>query len=270
MRSYLRFTPSPSATAWAVTVAAVALTGATLVAGQASVEQTLEVLGSRFRQERSKAIATIESSSSLKADERIRAALFAELRAVQDERVVISARQARGLFVEADEGRAEYQIAVLRAVRSLRDPRAIPLLVEAAGTGGGVWRGLAEFGDLAVPAVLATWYGRTTRDRPTLQVLGLPFGLLHTLKAMVEGGRLSASSREAVLTVAHGAIEQPDDASVLEAAVDLALALQDPELVSQVEAIAQDLGEVYRRGVQDPERAERIQRLAVEALGKAR
>jgi hypothetical protein len=82
--------------------------------------------------------------------------------------------------------------------------------------------------------------------------------------------RLSTEFFQRVVNLADEAMRQPGAALVLQAAIDLAISLGDPNLVVQVEQMAKDVSEVYRRGVQDPEAAERIQRLAQAGLAGIR
>jgi hypothetical protein len=251
-------------------VVLVATTIAAQLPAPMTADEVLRALTSSVLAERSRAVVALTSEPSLAADGRIRAALFDEVRTIQKQRFARAIRIARGEIIEGDEATGEYYLSLLAVVRALRDPLAIPVLVEAAGTGSGVARALAAFGDRAVPAVVTAWRERSDRDATALKLEGLPSGLLRAMTRMAVDGGLSPANQALMTNTLAEVIRMPDDAIVLRVALESALELRDPGLLMEVEKIAADVGEVYRRGVQDPDLAEGVQRIAREGLAKLR
>lgn len=238
----------------------------------AGVQEVTGLLGSDDPSLRRTALREIWRSESLQANEAIRLALINELDRVNKERLDRYARYFKGEGVGLPDDSVvdiEYGLDVLSLVAQLDDPRAIPILVEATATGDLAARAVAGWGDRALPAVTATWRARETRRE--LGVPPLRFGLLLTVRRMVELETVRTDEgRSEVLAMAREALQTPDDAIMLESAVELAVLLRDPNLLAEVEFIASNYSEVVRRGVLDPESAERIQRIAKESLARVR
>ncbi|MXW56689.1 MAG: hypothetical protein F4X22_12130 [Gemmatimonadales bacterium] len=122
---------------------------------------------------------------------------------------------------------------LFEAAEALRDPQAIPLMIEALKNGGGVYDGLADLGAAAFPAVLAA-----VNDPG-----GHPYrvsGGLTVLRFMIEDGSLNAPGLEQVREATRERLSGTQGLLVVNAAVRLALALGDPELRRTVERLATD------------------------------
>lgn len=119
------------------------------------------------------------------------------------------------------------------AVEAFRDPRAVPLMIEALKYGGGVYDALADLGAAAFPATLAA----------VSDPGGHPYrvaGGLTVLRFMVEDGSLNARRLEQVREAARERLSGIQDAFLIDDAVRLALVLRDPELRRIVETLATD------------------------------
>jgi hypothetical protein len=157
----------------------------------------------------------------------------------------------------------EFIGAVTRAVAVLQDPRAIPGLVAALGTGATVTNALAEFGEAAAPPVI----GVVAAPDSTPDAIG--HGLI-TLRFMVEGRStrpLSPQTQAGIRRVAEQRLtgKQPF-VTTLWRAIDLAVALRDTDLNAIVKAIAENPQETITRGFTDPSLVERTQKHAADRL----
>lgn len=119
------------------------------------------------------------------------------------------------------------------AVAGLRDPRAIPFLVEVLNHGAVATHALADLGTAAFPAVLTAVKDPAGIDMDVS-------GGVTTLRFMVEDGSLNARQLEQVHEVARERLSGTQNLFVVKAAVQLAIALDDPELRRIVERIAAD------------------------------
>ena len=122
---------------------------------------------------------------------------------------------------------------LFEAAEGFRDPRAIPLMIEALKYGGGVFDALADLGTAAFPAVLAA----------VNDLDGHPYrvsGGVTVLRFMVEDGSFNGRQLEQVRDAARERLSGTQDPFILRSAVRLALALGDPELRRTVERIATD------------------------------
>ena len=121
---------------------------------QADVEWVLQALklpGTPLTvDERARAVARIEGSAFLRADERVRVELIAALDRANEE-YFASWDDGESWYTE---GQGELRLALMDAVIALKDGRAVPVLVGAVDTGNDAHRALAEFGGAAVPDVL--------------------------------------------------------------------------------------------------------------------
>ena len=230
--------------------------------------EVAQLLGHDRLADRAAAVFQIQRTPALLSDDGVRTALLGELRRVNRTRMERYARWEQGELGEPDEYSGEHDLAVIALVVSLRDVTTIPDLVGAVDTGASVYRALTEFPDDAVPALLSAWTARGARSerRNTLMTAGI----LHALETVVASGQPVGPLRQQVVDVTRRVLEAPEDVTVLRAGMHLALVLRDPELVDVIEAMAADVGEVYRRGIQEPEAAERIQQLAKEGYAKIR
>ena len=139
--------------------------------------------------------------------------------------------------LRGETGRPEGSEAVfdyMDAVARLRDPRAIPFLIEVLSNGSGASNALADFG----PAVAFA---------PVLAVVSDPnefayqvSGGLTTLRFMLGDGFLTAEQTDQARTVVRERLSRSQQATIVRVAVRLALALKDPELRTLVERFADD------------------------------
>ena len=135
---------------------------------------------------------------------------------------------------ESYHGEGEHLSAVVRT----HDPAGIPLLIEhGLGTGGMVTNALADFGEIALPAVLD--YVRPDRERPSdvFWAENVSSGL-QVLRFMVQDGTVSAEMRPRVAAVAEAYLTGgPHDHFLVTDAMDIAIALGDAQLVALVERL---------------------------------
>jgi hypothetical protein len=148
-------------------------------------------------------------------------------------------------------------------VGEYRDPRALQALTDALGTGPGAARGLAAFGDPAVPYLVGVVRSDETPGVITDALLGLRF--------IAEGNGqipLSPSSHEDLIAVARERMGPKQSSfAILVRAIDLAIALDEPELREFVEAMARDPSEVQSRlGYWTPRGIDRTVEWATERL----
>ena len=165
---------------------------------------------------------------------------------------------------------------VIEAVAALRDPQAIPALVGALGTGWTATRAVAAFGEEAGSLVLSLAEGGDLRaDQMT--------SAMSTLSLMIQepqGPPLSLRTKERARRLVEQKLASgpdhpgfgPDTSAlqdfVLQQAISLAIALDDPPLRELVTSLARDPDAVRRLGVEDSSAVERVQRHAAEALAK--
>ena len=150
----------------------------------------------------------------------------------------------RGDAPQADANATEYDdheevFEWFEAVIRTHDPAGIPFLVEhAIGNGNRVTNALADFGQVALAAVLeASEQGPigVVRVNSTVQ------GALQTLRYLVEDGSIDATYRPQAIAAARQRLtEGPHDYGVVRNAMELALVLQDPELLELLERLALD------------------------------
>jgi len=150
-------------------------------------------------------------------------------------------------------------------VASFGDSSAIPALAGAATSSLAAASGLAEFGEPAVAALI-----ETIDRQPDTTLVWTPMIALRFLVEGAGGTPLSAQSVARIRDVAKRYLDAPaGNSSVLTTAIDLAIALNDPELRAVVERIAADRSEVEARGFDHPNDVARIQKHAAErAAGK--
>jgi hypothetical protein len=168
-----------------------------------------------------------------------------------------------------DQEAPELIFRISEVVIALRDPQTIPALARALGTGGRIILALADFGSDAVDAVAAVVMS------PESSVDAIDEGLI-ALRLIVEQSQaLSRRTRTVVRHVAEHRLRDPGPRSsfgtTLGRAIDLAIALEDPELRAIVEDLARYVADVVARGVTAPQVIEQIQRRAgVPALPRPR
>ena len=211
----------------AVLCAAAPLAFATGVSGQAREEQppmseraaAAALMDNRLTPERDRALQLAtelgaHASANLKAA--VIEAAWAELRGELDR-------------PEDSEAIFDYVWAVGR----LRDPRAIPFMIVALGTGAAMPNALADLAPAAFPAVLEVV------ENPE-GYFGQVSGGLTALRFMVEDGSLNERQLERVREIARERLSGTQDYIVASTAVRLAVVLGDPQLRRIVETLATD------------------------------
>jgi len=120
------------------------------------------------------------------------------------------------------------------AVAGLRDPAAIPFLVEHAGQ---LNDDIADFGEMAFPAVLEQAEDARPLHRHQIRV----WESIITLRYLVEDGSVSSEGLEQVREVVKTRLTEPgQDMLVIGSAGTLAVVLGDPELLASAERLARD------------------------------
>lgn len=156
----------------------------------------------------------------------------------------------------------EFIAHVAHAVSQLHDPRAIPALAGALGTGSTlVHDALADFGELAAGDVLRVVAAAASRYEAVND------GLL-ALRFMVEGHgapRLSDSTRDQIRQVTKQRLSGRQWFTTVWYAIDLAVALDDAELRRIVESLAANGDTVAARGI---EKLELIEMTRARAAGR--
>lgn len=161
----------------------------------------------------------------------------------------------------------ELILDLTRVVVPLKDPRTIPGLAGALGTGMLSVRALAAFGDGAVSptaAVIASPESMTASVDDGLVALSM------VVESQTADRRLSATSLGEIRRVAEYRLKTPGRAAssgvTLRGAIDLAAALNDASLRAVIQALASDPNESISRGVVDPRLIEKTQKQAADRL----
>jgi hypothetical protein len=187
-----------------------------------------------------------------------RAALIALL---EQKNATVARAAARGIPLASVED-PEFVSRVSRRVAELRDRRAIPALAEALYGGETVARALAAFGDASVSPVVRV------ATSPTSHYNAVDHGLT-ALRLLVEQSRerpLSPAARDEIRGAALDRLTGPEQFTTLWRAIDLAIALDDPELAGIVSSLANDRQALAARGVTDPELVEQTHARARDRL----
>ena len=215
--------------------------------------------------ERAGALAQIESSESLRSDERVRVELIAALDLANEE-YFASWNDGES---EYSEGQGELRLALLDAVIALEDDRAIPVLVDAVDTGNDAHQALAAFGDAAVSHVLDAYVNAPFAKASSH--LGLQqFMLLNTMNFMIENGQLGGTNRERIARVAWDLLTVPQEGPnigwTLMGGMDLAMTLGEPALMNRVAAISENAGGLRHFGIASSDELTRVQQYAGRAI----
>ncbi len=211
--------------------------------------------------ERSRALETVRALGPPQISPELRGALIKVLEREDQIQAQRYHANLRGETLEPLED-PEFIARASRVVAELRDPQAIPALAGALGTGSPPTRALVDFGEKAVPALLAA-----VRSPETTHYV-VDDALL-ALRFMVEGAGprpLSVGSVKEIRDVAKQRLTGKQYFTTLWEAIDLALTLKDPELRGIVESLASDRKAVVARGIDDPDLIQETQRLAAERL----
>lgn len=212
--------------------------------------------------ERLQGVAVARALGPAQTGPELRTALIT---ALERENAVSRARAGAARRGEHLENRNdEIYFEVAEVVVALRDPRAIPALAGALGTGMMVINALVAFGEQAVPAVLAV----TASPDSEWSAVG---GGLWTLKLMVEGAAarpLSQPTLQQVRRVARQRLTGQQFVAILYHAIELAAVLGDADLRQVVERLEGDPSEAVARGIADSDDIEQLQRRAAAALAR--
>lgn len=222
------------------------------------------------RTERAKALDFAAEIEPEKTGQELRAALMAALeregrltaQRETTQRDAASGSRREKIVEELKD--PEFIARAARVVAALHDPNAILALNSALGSGFPVIRALAEFGEQAAPAVLATVMS------PESMHYAVDHGLI-TLRFMVEQANahpLSPATRAQIRSAAEQHLKTGKGLAIttLRCAIDLAAVLKDPDLRRTVASLAVDANAIVARGVEDPEQIERTQLLANQRL----
>lgn len=243
----------------AASVAGVVLATAVIagaVEGQADQAVLAQQLLGQDRAQRDRALTAIESIDAENRSSELRTALITLLERLN---AVKAEARSRGVAVETLEN-PETIWYVAHLVAQLQDPRAIPALskfpsVEAA-------RALAAFGERAVPELVGVVAS------PTSHYTQVENGLL-ALRFIVEASAarpLSDGALRQIREAAEQRLTGEQYFTPLWSAIDLAIALDDPQLRQIVEALASDRGEVIARGITAAHLIDRTQKRAADRL----
>ena len=175
----------------------------------------------------------------------------------------LDAASAEGVVLN-DVVDGEFFLWVADVVAGLNDPRAIPALVRFGNHGFSryVARGLASFGEQALPAILEVI------DTPGVADDAVSISLLAISMMVEDGGAdgLSTSARDDIVRVARESLWSQHGSGLIDA-IDIAVALNEPELLQMVMAISQDPSIVVARGVSQS-MASLVHKHAVDALAR--
>ena len=149
------------------------------------------------------------------------------------------------------EGQGENFLELIKLVIRYAGADGIPVLMRTLHTGGNAQQALADFGEPVAAPILEAWHSRPVERRARATLARRWSGLLGALALLVDRGDLGGETLRDINSVAREALEDPDNVDVLIAAIPLTLALGNPALVAQVEAMADDPEEIRRRGIED-------------------
>lgn len=154
---------------------------------------------------------------------------------------------------------SEYYADLVQAVSGSRDPAVIPFLVQASGTGTDPTDALARFGDLAIPALLATVRGTTNDLR---QRAGAMFALATMCQPQIPNAvaPVSAGSRRQIVELASELWHSKFDRGSLIPTSVFAVATRDSNLATHLERLASQSEAWADLGVTDPAVIEQGQR----------
>lgn len=187
----------------------------------------------------------------------LRAALIGLL---ERQNAIAQDANVRGLPLDALED-PEFISAVQRTVAEMRDPITIPALAGALGMFTLI-RPLAEFGEMAIPAVVEVV------SAPSSRYSAVDDGL-RVLRSIVEraNGVLSDQSRFLLRNAARARLSGEQKFTTLWYAIDLAAIVGDADMIQTLRSLATDSGEIVARGVRTPRLVEQTQKRAADRLG---
>lgn len=205
--------------------------------------------------ERGKALVTSRSIGSRRIGPELRAALITGL----EREGRLHAQRRRGEIGPLEN--PELIAGLANLVLEFRDASSIPALAGSLGTAPPAIFALADFGESAAEPVMDVL--RSTQD-PSVEM-----DALIGLRLMVEGRSarpLSAKTLLEMKALAGQRLAETQMVTTLWRAIDLAIALDDPDLRRTVESFAADSKAAVARGITDPELIEDTRRLAADRL----
>lgn len=229
-------------------------------------EETAQALAGDDRQ---KQLVALRAAGNIPAENigvELRGALISAL-AQENARVESRMETADGSGLPAstpdDSG---FYAGVVASVVRLRDVEAIPALAGALGTGMMVIRALVEFGEIAVPAVLAVAESQESR-------IAEVDDSLRTLRLMVDAQAnhpLQVETLQRIRDVAAQRLSGRQFATTLWNASELAASLGDSVLLQTVEGFARSKPAIIERGISDPDLVAQVQARAAAAAARGR
>ncbi|MCY4278113.1 MAG: hypothetical protein OXE81_09810 [Gammaproteobacteria bacterium] len=193
-------------------------------------------------------------------------------RIIDDVRLALIERLGRtiALYEEAAEEGIPYNdvfngetyLDFCTVVASLKDERAIPTLLKSGKFGHNprVAEGLAAFGEKAVFVILDFVRNPTIAE----DALSVPLMALSNIAKDDQASDLSASAREHLRDFARSGLHSGSD-QFITTGIKLAVSLNDPDLIREIEVLAHDRGMLSERGLSNWE-VDWINLHAVEAL----
>lgn len=240
----------------------VSLPGAVGLHAQANEHQLAAEIASGDVARRHLALDRVRELGPRNAGPVLRAALFGALEA---EGRLEEARHRIARSGETVGGHPDPEFAsrLTELVVEMADPASIPALTASLGTGAtaSIWA-LADFGEQASGAVLDVV---TSPDSWRVRVNWA----LVVLRVMVEERarrHLPDPRIAAIRAVVAERLQEEESPSTLRRAIDLGIALEDPDLRRLVQRIALDSAEVTARGIDDVDMAARLRKHAADRL----
>lgn len=209
---------------------------------------------------RGRALTLVRQIGPQKVSPQLRAALITALERENGRVAKVRARRAAGEAVP-DLENPELAAGLAHVVSAFRDPRSIPGLVGALGSSPPASSALAEFGEAAAPAVVSLLDTTTN--------VSVADDALTTLRFMAEGvgAPLTDKTRDCIRRSAKRKLTEPQKSiTTVWKAIDLAVALKDPELKRMVQALASNRDAVVRLRDTSSELVDRTQRIATDRL----
>ena len=248
-----------------------AVLGASLVSAQQAdvpapapaIQEVLKLLSSDAADDLDRALTIIESSDFVREDASVRSALLMVFQRENEFWLRHNAREDEPAAGETTmsgtqaHAAAEGRLRMIRVVMGLRHRDAIKSLTYVLYTSRRAVEAVAAFGEEAIPYVRGTWLESET-IRPELRH-GLHRRGLIAVLARIATRPLSPANRDLLIAFARERLSTAVNWSELEPSIDLAIALQDSELLDFVREIAADPNSLAARGVLDPWAVKRIQ-----------
>jgi len=208
-----------------------------------------------------RAVFVAEALGPSRMSEDVRVALMTLLERYNDE---LDSALSRGI-VRQDVVDGEFFLQVADVVAALDDVRTIPVLVRVGNHGFSrrVAHSLAAFGEQALPTILEAI------DAPEVSDFSFSNNLFAISIMVKDGGAdlLSVSARQELIRVARNGLHSQRGGAALDV-IDLAVALNEPDLVRTVREFSQDTSELIARGV-DRTTADLIRQRALDAVAPA-